>query len=138
MRLGRRRADRRRRIRSVRRGSGAAEDGTHRCQPGRSGYYLGRHREKRAAGISITPVEEVYLRQRGAFFTGRHPRPRGRAGMDGDAPPFAGQWCHVAQFYTRRPGLFFVGGIQSWTRAPTAWPPPPLSIMSRKIDARQK
>lgn len=51
------------------------------------------------------------MRQRETFFTGRH----GVAGSE-DASLFGGQWYHVAQFHARRPGLFFVAGIQSWSR----------------------
>lgn len=45
---------------------------------------------------------------------------------------FAGQWRHVAQFHARRPGLFFVAGIQSW-RAYPARVPSKAAIMSWKI-----
>ena len=45
---------------------------------------------------------------------------------------FAGQWRHVAQFHARRPGLFFVAGIQSWGAYP-ARVPSKAAIMSWKI-----
>lgn len=47
--------------------------------------------------------------------------------------PSAGQWCHVAQFRARRPGLFFVAGIRSCRACPTA-SLPQAPIMSWKIN----
>lgn len=51
-----------------------------RSQAGRRGYYLGRQWQKRRAGVYPLHVEEVYLRQRDAFFNRTTP-----CGYAGDA-----------------------------------------------------